>query len=243
LSKNGERINQFAEIGSFAEQMLVHENAVVKITEDVPMEVLALIGCGVTTGVGAALNTAKIEPGSTVAVIGCGGVGLSCIQGARIGGAGRIIAIDSVETKLGIARELGATDVVDASTGDVVEKVRRLTGTGVNYSFEAIGTKQTAEQAFEILDSGGVATVIGMIPEGVEIELDGPSFLDEKRIQGSEMGSNRFRIDMPRYVQFYLQGRLKLDEMVTKRIMLEQVNQAFEDMKEAHVTRSVIVFD
>ncbi len=243
LSRNGERINQFAEIGSFAEQMLVHENAVVKITEDVPMEVLALIGCGVTTGVGAALNTAKIEPGSTVAVIGCGGVGLSCIQGARIGGAGRIIAIDSVETKLGIARELGATDVVDASTGDVVEKVRRLTGTGVNYSFEAIGTKQTAEQAFEILDSAGVATVIGMIPEGVEIELDGPSFLDEKRIQGSEMGSNRFRIDMPRYVQFYLQGRLKLDEMVTKRIMLEQVNQAFEDMKEAHVTRSVIVFD
>ena len=236
-------ITQFAQLSSFAEQMLVHENAVVKADDDVPFEVLALIGCGVTTGIGAVLNTARVEPGSTVAVIGCGGVGLSCIQGAALAGALRIIAVDTVETKLGMARDMGATDVVDASGGDVVQKVLDLTGRGVDYSFEAIGTKATAEQAYEMLREGGTATVIGMIPEGTKIELDGRSLLRERRIQGSSMGSNRFRIDMPRYVEFYRQGRLKLDEMVTQRMKLEQINEAFEDMKQGHVARSVITFD
>ena len=235
-------INQFSQLSSFAEQMLVHENSVVKIRDDVPFEQLALIGCGVTTGLGAALNTARVEPGSTVAVFGCGGVGLNCVQGAVLAGALRIIAIDTVETKLGMARDLGATDVVDASSGGVVEKVLNLTGGGVDYSFEAIGTKETAEQAFEVLSWGGTATVIGMIPEGTKIELNGRSFLRERKIQGSSMGSNRFRIDMPRYVEFYLQGRLKLDEMVSQRLKLDQVNQAFEDIKQGQVARSVITF-
>jgi S-(hydroxymethyl)glutathione dehydrogenase/alcohol dehydrogenase len=243
LSQGDSLVHQFANISSFAEQMLVHEHATVKVREDVPFEQLALIGCGVTTGVGAVLNTARIEPGSTVAVIGCGGVGLSCIQGALIGGAVRIIAIDTVETKLGMAREFGATDVIDASSGDVIEKIRDLIGGGVDYSFEAIGTKETAEQAFGMLGAGGTATIIGMIPQGTKIELDGPSFLSEKKIQGSSMGSNRFRVDMPRYIEFYLQGRLKLDEMVSQRMKLEQVNEAFDDMKEGHVARSVITFD
>ena len=243
LKQGDTRVHQFAELSSFAEEMLVHENAVVKVRDDVPFEQLALIGCGVTTGVGAALNTARVEPGSTVAVIGCGGVGLSAIQGARIAGALRIIAIDQVETKLGMARQLGATDVIDASGGDVVEKVLEMTGGGVQYSIEAIGTKETAEQSYEMLRPGGTATLIGMIPEGVKIELDGASFLNERRIQGSDMGSNRFRTDMPRYIEFYLQGRLKLDEMVTQRITLEQIDEAFEDMKQGHVTRSVVTFD
>tara|TARA_B100001013_G_scaffold332096_1_gene248115 strand:- start:90 stop:791 length:702 start_codon:yes stop_codon:yes gene_type:complete len=232
-----------AELGSFAEQMLVHEHAVVKVDDDMPFEQLALIGCGVTTGLGAALNTAKVEPGSTVAVIGCGGVGLNAIQGARLAGALRIIAIDSVETKLTLAQEFGATDVIDASGGGVVDKVKDLTGSGVDYSFEAIGLKETAEQSFEILARGGTATIIGMIPQGTKIELDGPSFLSERRIQGSSMGSNRFRIDMPRYIEFYRQGRLKLDELVTQRMSLEDVNQAFDDMKQGHVARTVLVFD
>ena len=237
-------VTQMANISSFAEEMLVHENSVVKVREDVPLEVLALIGCGVTTGVGAAMNTAKVEPGSTVAVIGCGGVGLSCIQGAAIAGALRIIAIDTIETKLAMAREFGATHVIDASGGGVVEKVMELTGTGVDYSFEAIGTKETVEQAFEMLDEGATATIIGMVPEGTKIELDGGTFLRrERRIQGSTMGSNRFRVDMPRYIEFYLQGRLKLDEMVSQRLKLEQINQAFDDMKQGHVARSVITFD
>ena len=238
-------IAQMAFLSSYAEQMLVHEHSVVKVGDDVSFEALALIGCGVTTGVGAALNTARVEPGSTVAVLGCGGVGLSVIQGARIAGALRIIAIDTVETKLGMARDLGATDVIDASGGGVVEKVLSLTGSrGVDYAFEAIGTKETAEQAFEMLDAGATAYVIGMIPEGTKIEIDADTFLRrERRIQGSTMGSNHFRTDMPRYIQFYLDGRLKLDEMVTQRLKLEQINQGFEDMKQGHVARSVIIFD
>ena len=236
-------LTQMANLGSFAERMLIHENSVVKVGPEVPFEQLALIGCGVTTGVGAVLNTAKVEPGSTVAVIGCGGVGLSCVQGARLAGALRIIAIDAVETKLAMALEFGATDVVDASGGGAVQKVLDLTGDGVDYSFEAIGTKGTTEQSFEMLRPGGTATIIGMIPEGTKIELDGSSFLRERKIQGSSMGSNRFRIDMPRYIEFYLQGRLKLDEMVTQRLNLDQINKAFDDMREGHVARSVIVFD
>ena len=243
LSQGDTSLTQMALLGSFAEQMLVHEHSLVKVQQDIPFEQLALIGCGVTTGLGAALNTAKVEPGSTVAVIGCGGVGLNCIQGAALAGALRIIAVDAVETKLSLAQEFGATDVVDASGGAVVEKIRNLTGGGVDYAFEAIGKKETAEQAFEILRAGGTATIIGMIPQGTKIELDGPSFLREKKIQGSSMGSNRFRTDMPRYIEFYRQGRLKLDQLVSQRLKLEQVNQAFEDMKQGQVARSVITFD
>ena len=243
LHQGPDRVTQMAQLGSFAEQMLVHEHAVVKVDDDMPFEQLALIGCGVTTGVGAVLNTAKIEPGSTVAVVGCGGVGLNCIQGAVIAGALRIIAIDSVETKLTMAREFGATDVIDASGGGVVEKVRDLTGGGVDYSFEAIGMKETAEQCFEMLAAGATATIIGMIPEGTKIEIDAGTFLRrERKIQGSSMGSNRFRIDMPRYIEFYRQGRLKLDELVTQRLSLDQVNKAFADMNAGVVARSVITF-
>ena len=237
----GERVHQFLRLSSFAEKMLVHQNAVVRVDDDIPFEQLALIGCGVTTGLGAVLNTARVAPGSTVAVIGCGGVGLSAVQGALLAGALRIIAIDTVEAKLATAMQLGATDVIDASSSDPVERVRAMTG-GVDYSFEALGSKRTAEQAFEMLRSGGTATIVGMIPEGTNIELEGSAFLDEKRIQGSNMGSNRFRTDMPRYVELYRQGRLKLDEMVTQTMALDEINRAFAEMKSGSVNRSVIVF-
>ncbi|MCH9010556.1 MAG: Zn-dependent alcohol dehydrogenase [Chloroflexi bacterium] len=245
LQQDDTPLTQLLEIGSFAEEMLVHENAVVRVDDDVPFEQLALVGCGVTTGLGAVFNTAQVKPGSTVAVIGCGGVGLNCVQGAVIAGALRVIAIDSVETKLAMATELGATDVVDASGGGAVEKVLELTGGGVDYSFEAVGTKETAEQAFEMLGKRGTATIIGMIPEGIKIELDGGSFLrrGERRIQGCWMGSNRFRVDMPRYVELYRQGRLKLDELVSQRMRLDQINTAFDDMKQGHVVRTVITFE
>ncbi len=244
LRKDGEGITQMAQLGSYAEMMLVHENACVKVREDVPIDRLALIGCGATTGLGAVLNTAAVEPGSTVCVVGCGGVGLNCIQGAALAGALRIIAVDTVETKLTLAREFGATDVIDASGGDVVERIRDLTDDGVDYSFEAIGLKQTAEQCYQMLRPGGTATVIGMIPEGTMIEIDAGGFLRrERKLQGSSMGSNRFRTDMPRYIEFYLQGRLKLDELVTQHMQLEQINEAFADMKGGNVARSVILFD
>ena len=244
LSQHGEAVTQMAQLGSYAEEMLVHENAVVQVHDDVPFDRLALIGCGATTGLGAALNTAKVEPGSTVAVVGCGGVGLNCIQGAALAGALRIIAIDTVETKLTLAAQFGATEVIDASGGEVVQKVRDLTDGGVDYSFEAIGLKETAEQCYEMLRDGGTATIIGMIPEGTKIEIDAGAFLRrERKIQGSSMGSNRFRTDMPRYIEFYRQGRLKLDELVSQHMRLEDLNQAFADMKAGTVARSVILFD
>ena len=243
LSQQGGAINQFANLGSFAENMLVHEHAVVKIRDDMPLDRAALIGCGVTTGVGAAIHTAAVAPGSSVAVIGCGGVGLSCINGAAIAGAGRIIAVDRVAGKLELARKFGATDTVDAGAGDVVQQVQELTGGGVQYSFEAIGLKATAEQAFGMLRRGGTATVIGMIPPGQMVALHGPEFLMEKTIQGSMMGSNRFRVDMPRFVDFYLQGKLHLDDMVSSRIALKDVTDALLALETGEVARSVIVFD
>jgi S-(hydroxymethyl)glutathione dehydrogenase/alcohol dehydrogenase len=243
FSKSGETVNQFANISSFAEQMLLHENAIVKIRDDMPLDRAALIGCGVMTGVGAALNTAKVEPGSTVAVFGAGGVGLAAIQGARIAGARMIIAIDMIESKLALAKELGATHIVDASSRDPVQTVIELTGGGVQYSFEAIGLKKVAEQAFDCLAPGGTATIIGMIPVGQKVELDGPKFLAERKIQGSSMGSNRFRVDMPNYIDFYFQGRLNLDDMITRRGKLEDVNEAFRAMKAGEVARTVLMFE
>ena len=243
LHKGDEMLRPFARLGSFAEYMLIHEHSLVKIREDMPLDRAALIGCGVTTGVGAALNTAAIQPGSTVAVIGCGGVGLSCINGAYIGGAARIIAVDMLDSKLELARTFGATDVVNASETDPVQAVQEMTGGGVHYSFEAIGLKSAAEQSFAMLRRGGTATVMGMIAPPHTVNVLGADFLQEKRIQGCSMGSNRFRVDMPRYVEFYLQGRLHLDEMISQRIKLEQINEAFETLETGDIARSVIVFD
>ncbi len=236
-------VYQFLNLSSFAELMLVHEHAIAKIREDMPLDRAALIGCGVTTGVGAVIHTAKVEPGTTVAVIGCGGVGLSCINGAAIAGAGRIIAVDMVPSKLELARKFGATDVVNAGDGDPVAQVMEMTGGGVHYSFEAIGLKISTEQSFKMLRRGGTATVIGMIPVGTMVEFHGPEFLMERKIQGSRMGSNRFRVDMPRFVDFYLAGKLHLDDMISRRIKLEDVNEAFAELATGNVARSVIEFD
>ena len=223
--------------------MLIHEHALVKIDKEMPLDKAALIGCGVTTGLGAVFRTAKVAPGETVAVIGCGGIGLSAVQGARIAGANTIIAIDMAPSKLELAQEMGATHVVDASKVDVVQAVKEITGGGVHHAFEAVGMKATAEQSFQMLRKGGQATVIGMIPVGTQIEIHGVELLSEKKLTGSNMGSNQFRTDMPRYVDMYLSGRLMLDEMVSKKISLEQINEGFEDMKQGNVARSVIMFD
>ncbi len=243
LSKESHSLTQFAQLGSFAEQMLVHEHAIVKIREDMPMDRAALIGCGVTTGFGAVIHTAAVEPGSTVAVIGCGGIGLSAINGAAIAGAARVIAIDMVESKLELARKFGATDTVNASDGNAVGEVIEMTGGGVHYSFEAIGLKIAAEQAFQMLRAGGTATVIGMIPPGDMVTIHGVDFLSEKKIQGSMMGSNRFRVDMPRFVDFYLQGRLHLDDLVSNRIQLTDINEGMAALETGEVARSVIMFN
>ena len=244
LSKNGTPIGQFAHLGAFAERILVHENALVKIRPEMPLDRAALIGCGVTTGLGAALNTARVRAGSTVAVIGCGGVGLAAIQGCRIAGAGRIVAVDTASWKLDLARQLGATDGIDASTEDATGRVLAMTSGGVDYAFEAIGLEPTVQQALRMTRKGGTAVLVGVMPIGSTAAI--PAWdvvLREKSILGCMMGSNRFRVDMPRYVDMYLRGQLKLDEMISARIRLEQVDEAFEAMRKATAARSVVVFD
>src|ERR1700758_4451277 len=238
----GQLMNQAFNLSSFGEQMLVHENALVKIDSEVPLDVAALVGCGVMTGVGAVFNAAKVEPGSTVAVIGWGGVGLSAVNGAALAGAERIIAIDTQPSKLELAKELGATDTLNASNIDPVKAVRDMTGGGVHYSFEALGTKTTAEQAFGMLRPGGTATIIGMVPLGVKIELHGYDFLRDRKLQGTSMGGNRFRVDMPRLLSLWRQGRLKLDHLISGKIKLEQINEGFAALKSAAPVRQLIDF-
>ena len=233
---------QYLNLSSFAEQMLIHEHACVAIRKDMPLDRAALIGCGVMTGVGAVIHTSNVRPGDTVAVIGCGGVGLAAINGAAIAGAGRIIAIDMAPGKENLAKSMGATDFVLGGP-DAVKAVMEMTSGGVQHSFEAIGLAKTAEQAFNMLARGGTANVIGMIPVGQTISLMGAAFLGEKRIQGSLMGSNRFPVDMPRLVDAYMAGKLHLDDMISRRIRLDQVNEAFEEMKSGAVARSVITFN
>jgi len=243
LSSDKGPMLQYLNLSSFAEQMLIHEHACVAIRPDMPLDRAALIGCGVMTGVGAVFHTSKVQPGETVAVIGLGGVGLAAVNGAAIAGASRIIGIDMSPGKENMAKAFGCTDFICAKDKDVVKEVIELTKGGVHHSFEAIGLAKTAEQSFNMLRRGGTANIIGMIPVGQTVNLMGAAFLGEKRIQGSLMGSNRFPVDMPRLVDFYMAGKLKLDDMISRRLPIEEVNSAFDEMKRGEVARSVIVFD
>jgi S-(hydroxymethyl)glutathione dehydrogenase/alcohol dehydrogenase len=235
-------LTQLAGLGAFAEQMIVHEHSLARIGPEMPLDVAALLGCGVITGIGAVLRTAKVEPGSSAAVVGCGGIGLAAVQGASLAGASPIVAVDLADDKLERARDLGATHTVNASREDAVAAVRELTGGGVDYTFEAIGAKQTAEQALAMLAAGGVATIIGVLPAGATIEIPANWFVGEKRLQSSSMGSNRFRTDLPWLCDLYLQGRLKLDELVTARRPLEEINEGFDDMRAGLGTRTLLEF-
>jgi S-(hydroxymethyl)glutathione dehydrogenase / alcohol dehydrogenase len=244
LSQHGQAFQQFAGIGSYAERMLLHENSVVKIDSELPLDRAALVGCGVLTGVGAALRTSGLQGGQTVAVFGCGGVGLSIVQGARIGGASRIIGVDMFDGKLEMARRVGATDVVNSAHDDPVKAIRALTGgAGVDHSFEAVGNTTLVRQAIESLAIRGTATIVGVLPPDAMIEFPWMAIRPECRVQTSRMGSNQFRTDIPRYLEFYRQGRLLLDEMVTKRGRLGDINEAFRAMKAGEVARTVLTFD
>lgn len=244
LSKDGTPVIQFVNVASYAEQMLLHENSLVKIDPEIPLDRAALVGCGVLTGVGAALNTAQVRPGSTVAVFGCGGVGLSVVQGARIAGALQIIGVDTFDSKREMATTMGATDFVDASQDDPVEAIRRLTeGEGVNYAFEAVGNPTLARLALESTSIGGTATVVGVMPVGATYEFPTSALSGERRLQSCGMGSNRFRVDIPRYLRLYQRGQLLLDEMVSRQGPLEEINEAFRAMKAGEVARTVLTFD
>ena len=240
LSQKGVAFNQFADISGYAEQLLLHENAVVKIPDAMPLDRAALIGCGVMTGMGAVLNTAKVPTGASVAVFGAGGVGLSAIQAARLAGASKVIAVDLLENKLAAARRMGATHTIDASSSDPVAAIKEITGGGADYAFEVIGIKKVVEQAMASIGPGGTVVSVGVVPPDQTIEVKWFDLFMEKKLTGSNMGSNRFRIDIPRLVDFYLQGRLNLDDMVTRRYPLEQINEGFQDMLDSKNIRGVI---
>src|SRR5205085_212930 len=226
---DGTPIPGFTGLGTFADAMTISESQAVKVETDLPDDQLALLGCGVTTGVGAALNTAEVQPGSTVAVIGCGGVGQAVIQGARIAGASRILAIDPVEMKRKTAEQVGATDLVDTNAGDPVEQVKALTGgRGVDYAFEVIGLPETTLQAYNMIRKGGTAVMVGMTR--AEAELTIPTFdlfFNEKTLKGCKYGSGQVRRDFQRYADLIETGRLDTSSMVSRTIGLDGVNDAF----------------
>lgn len=243
ITLGGERIHPYGRLGTFAEKMLVYKNSCVRIRPDVPLDKASVVGCGVLTGVGAVLNTAKVEPGQTVAVIGCGGVGLSAINGAVIAGASRIIAIDTQGEKLELARAFGATDAVDASNGNAAQQVMEMTHGGVDVAFEAVGTPGTAQTAFAMIRRGGSMILVGMLPPDEMVSFPGKEFIYGKKVIGSMLGSNRFPHDIPRLIDFYVQGKLKLDELVSQHIALEDINEALHQIGKGGVARSVIMFE
>lgn len=242
-TKAGRAVGRMGGIGGFAEQMLVHENSVVRVDDSVPLDRASLLGCATITGVGAVWHSARIEPGSSVAVIGCGGVGLSVIQGARLAGAARIIAIDVDQRSIDQALRVGATASVNAAEIEPVDAVRALCPGGVDYSFEAIGRRVTVEQAFSMLAPGGVATVLGMVPDDEPLRITASElFFQEKRLQGSLLGSNQFPTDIPRLAELYVQGRLELDEMISLRVPFGEINTGIAALREGGVNRVVVEF-
>ncbi|HYI62509.1 MAG TPA: Zn-dependent alcohol dehydrogenase [Acidimicrobiales bacterium] len=242
LTSGGAALHQMASLGTFGQQAIVPEISTVKIPADVPLNIAALIGCGVLTGVGAALNTADIRPGDTVAVIGCGGVGLNVIQGARIAGAERIIAIDKFASKLDMAKQFGATDLVNPDDGDTVGQVMSLTQKGVHAAFEVIGLQATITQAVDMLRPGGEAILVGVPPLDVMLTFNAAfTFLYlNKTIKGCWYGSADVQRDVPKLIGLWQDGELKLDELISREISIEDINGAFEAMQSGEVARSVI---
>jgi len=244
LSLNGTVLKHFNAISSFADYAVVPESAAVPIRRDVPLEVAALCGCAVVTGYGAVVNTAGVEPGATVAVWGCGGVGLNCVQGARIAGAETTVAIDTRQEKLDRARRLGATETVLAD-GDVdpAAEVRALTGGGADYAFEAIGLERTIGEAWAAIRAGGTVVVVGMMPKGSTLTIDPWGFIYEKTLKGSFLGSTTVEVDIPLLIDHYASGELELDELVSHRLPLEELPAAFDRLRAGEVCRQLVVFD
>ncbi len=240
---DGSVVNQMLNLSAFAEMMLIHENACVAINPDMPLDRAAVIGCAVTTGAGTIFNACKVTPGETVVVVGCGGVGLATINAAKIAGAGRIIAADPMPEKRALAMKLGATDTVDAMASDAAGQILEMTKGGVDHAIEAVGRPASAALAVASLKRGGTATILGMMPLNERVSLGAFDLLSGKKLQGALMGANRFPVDIPRLVDFYLRGLLDLDSIVAETIPLSAINDGFDKMKSGATARSVIVFD
>ena len=208
-----------------------------------PLDRACVIGCAVTTGAGAVFNAADVVPGESVAVIGCGGVGLAVVNAAKIAGAGRIVAIDPVPEKRELAKKLGATDAVDPAADGAVAEVVELSKGGVDHAIEAVGRPQTGEMAVKLLRRGGTATILGMMPLMHQVGLGAIDLLSGKKLQGALMGGNRFPVEIPRLVDFYMRGLLDLDSIIAERIPLDRINYAFDQLRKGDTTRSVVVFE
>ena len=244
FSLGGREVKHFAGVSSFAEYSVVPERAVLRIPGDLPLDRAALVGCAVITGVGAVINCARVKAGSSVAVFGTGGVGLNVVQGAALAGAERIIAVDLLDRKLDFARQFGATHTVNAKGGDPVAQIRELTGgRGVDYAFEVIGLPATMRQAFDVLSKRGMAVVVGVSPFTAEVSVPVMSLVYEERVlTGSVYGSSRPRLDIPKLIDLYRAGRLKLDELLTRTYPFAQINEAYAALERGEVARSVVTF-
>jgi S-(hydroxymethyl)glutathione dehydrogenase/alcohol dehydrogenase len=241
LTQGGRRVTPFVGLGGFASHMLVSEQVIAPIPEEMPLDKAALLGCAVHTGVGAVRHTAKVGLGDTVAVIGCGGVGLNVVQGAKLAGASRVIAVDLVRAKLERACAFGATDVVDGSTVDPVEAVLDLVAGGVDHAFEVVGRGATVAQAYGMTRNAGATTVVGLGRVGETFTLPLGALMTERRLQGSKLGKS-FLSDIAWYCQEYLAGRLLLDELVSRTIDLDDVSESLEHLESSDLARSVITF-
>ena len=238
---DGRPIERLAAIGAFSQHILLRENALVRLPDDVPLHVGCLLSCCIVTGVGAVFRGAQVRPGSTVAVIGCGGVGSAIIQGARLAGASAVVAIDLDDDRLKAARGYGATHTINGADVDPVAELRRELGDGVDYAFEAVGSARTAETALALLRPTGTACLVGIAPMGTELKVPALDFFfQEKRLIGSYMGSGQAREDIAQFARLYQQGRLLLDEMVTRVLPFAEINEGFEQMKAGDVTRIVV---
>ncbi len=242
LSRNGQPIHHYSFLSTFAESTVVPAASCVRIRPDVPLEIAALVGCAVMTGIGAVLNRARVTPGSTVVVFGAGGVGLSVVQGARLSGAAAIVAVDPLPVKRALAIELGATHAIDPLAEDPVAVAQELTnGRGADFAFEAAGRAALVAQAFDALRPGGTLVCIGIPSADAEVSLPGTRLVrEEKIVTGSLYGSCRPHLDMPMVLDLYAQGRLDLDRLISRTYTLDEINTAFEDMKAGEVARGVI---
>lgn len=242
LTRDGQPVTQMFGTGAFAEFALVHENQLARVPDELPFPQASILGCGCITGAGAALNTAAVKAGDTVAVIGVGGVGLNVISGARLAGAGRIIAVDMQPAKEELARKFGATDFINAGEGDAVEVVRALTGGGVDHAFEVIGIKSTSEQSIKMARKGGGAYLIGVhkpnSPINVDVLMD--LITNQVSVKGVYMGSANIKHDIPMYANLYLQGRFNLDDLISREINISEINDAYQELKTGAIARSVI---
>ena len=243
VSLNGTQLHHFNSISSFAEHAVVPVSAAVRIRRDVALEVAALCGCAVITGYGAVVHTAQVEPEASVAVWGCGGVGLNVVQGARLAKAATIVAVDTRAEKLELARRLGATETVHAGPGvDTAAAVRDLTDGGADYAFEAIGLEPAIQAAWEAVRPGGTVVVLGLMSKGSTLTIDPWGFINEKTIKGSFLGSARIDVDIPRLLDYYAEGSLELDELVSRRLTLDELPDAFDRLRAGGVGRQLVVF-